>query len=861
MGPLHPYSRHLHQTKYRDVDETFDHYVHRYSDALTDDKEGYDELSDAIGNQRILPAGRQQLAVGREFKTTAFNCFSGNTEIMTEFGFEKLADICGKERFVISPVSGDLEPAIGKSYGSQDLYEIEISKTFRGGGESYKVCATKNHRWVLQNGEVTQDLKIGDVLKCGSQYLESDGEGWIHGFVFGDGCKSKDKDRYTVRLCGKKRQYSHMFDRCADVVSVIDVEGDTLYRLRSKTNYKELPSESTISYIRGFVDGWIAADACTNEYFTEDGHKRPYQMHSINLEAMQWLYDYIVLSRYAPTGKISVHTEPSNYGERKPLYKFHFRDQHDHLGYKVVNIKYHSTEEVFCVEEPKYRQITLRNGLRTGQCFVGGDIEDSMGGIFDALKEGALTLRSGGGCGWNFGTLRPEGDLVRGLGVGASSSGPLSFMDLWNTMCGTIESAGHRRGAMMGVMPVSHPDIVEFVNAKRISFPGDEKKLARFNISVSVTDHFMECVRTDSLFDLTFGGRVYGDIRATDLWSMIMESNYNYAEPGILFIDRINDWNNLHYCETISATNPCAEQPLPPYGACLLGSLNIVKYVEPITFGYDGFNTDLLRNDAAIAVRAFDNVIDRTYYPLEKQKLEAQSKRRMGVGVTGIANALSIMGFDYGTPAYIEAQSNILRTIRDACYEESIRLAQVKGPFEKFDDRYLEGRFIATLPDHIREGIAKHGIRNSHLLSIAPTGTISICADNVSSGIEPPFAHEVNRKIIEPRGEVTVGLKDYAFHSHGIKGLTAHDVSPEDHIDVLCATQRYVDSSVSKTCNVSGLTFDEFKDLYMRAYVGGAKGCSTFNADGKREGIMEAAPEFVPEACFIDPETGVRTCE
>lgn len=503
-------------------------------------------------------------------------------------------------------------------------------------------------------------------------------------------------------------------------------------------------------------------------------------------------------------------------------------------------------------------------------CFVGGEIEDSMRGIMHELTNSAMTLRSGGGCGWDFSTLRPRGDRVKGLGHGAFSSGPVSFMRMWDAMCTTVHSAGNRRGAMMAVMRCDHPDIEEFINAKT-----NQDILNRFNISVAVTDEFMAAVQGDKSFNLHFDGRVYRTVRALDLWELIMANNWDWAEPGILYIDRINAMNPLNYCERIHATNPCSEQPLPPFGACLLGSLNIVKYIKRSGFSENSgdnivrqiysLDFDQIIKDTATAVRAFDNVIDHTRYPLKEQEMEAKSKRRMGLGVTGMANALEICGHAYGSEDYIKAQSYILQVIRDAAYTTSIRIATKKGPFPNYSLKWLDSGFARTLPEQMRQDIARYGLRNGLLLSIAPTGTISLTADNISSGIEPPYSLEVSRRIQMPEGEIEVELKDYAYEFYNKKCKTADQVSAEEHIKVLCAAQKYVDSAVSKTCNVgANVSFDEFKQLYMHAYVKGAKGCSTFRMDGKRFGIMKAVEreeEDNNQACYYDPESGTKTCE
>lgn len=502
-------------------------------------------------------------------------------------------------------------------------------------------------------------------------------------------------------------------------------------------------------------------------------------------------------------------------------------------------------------------------------CFVSGTIEDSMDGIMDAAKDAAKTMQLGGGIGYDFSTLRPHGALIKSLD--SRSSGPLSFMKIFDSVCHTIASAGHRRGAQMGVLRVDHPDIEKYINAKNNS-----TELTGFNISVGVTDAFMDAVKSNSDFDLVFEGRKYSTINARNLWDSILRSTWDWAEPGILFIDRINRKNNLHYCETIVATNPCGEQPLPPYGACLLGSFNLTKYIVE----HDGkyvFNMNMLKEDIPYVVRAMDNVVDRATYPLPQQEKQAKDTRRMGLGVTGVANAIEALGFDFGSDEFIRVLEDIMSTIRDVCYETSIELAKEKGAFPLFKKDYLTSEFAMTLPTKIRTKIAKHGIRNSHLLSVAPTGTISLSADNVSSGIEPVFSYVTKRTIQTFDGPTEEIVEDYGYRVFGVKGKTADQLSVFDHVRVLNVASRYVDSACSKTCNVGDdVTWEQFKQVYMDAYEGGSSGCTTFRASGKRFGILNAASSendveekpvekdnFIEEggACYFDPSTGLRKCE
>lgn len=502
-------------------------------------------------------------------------------------------------------------------------------------------------------------------------------------------------------------------------------------------------------------------------------------------------------------------------------------------------------------------------------CFVSGTIQDSMEGIMDAAKEAARTMQLGGGIGYDFSTLRPHGALIKSLD--SRSSGPLSFMKIFDSVCHTIASAGHRRGAQMGVLRVDHPDIEKYINAKNNS-----TELTGFNISVGITDAFMDAVKSNSDFDLVFEGRKYSTVNARNLWDSILRSTWDWAEPGILFIDRINRKNNLHYCETIVATNPCGEQPLPPYGACLLGSFNLTKYIVE----HDGkyiFNTNMLKEDIPYVVRAMDNVVDRATYPLPQQEKQAKDTRRMGLGVTGVANAIEALGFDFGSDKFIRVLEEIMSTIRDVCYETSVELAKEKGAFPLFKKDYLTSEFAMTLPAKIRTKIAKHGIRNSHLLSVAPTGTISLSADNVSSGIEPVFSYVTKRTIQTFEGPTEHEIYDYGYRVFGVEGKTANELSVFDHVRVLNVASKYVDSACSKTCNVGDdITWEEFKQVYMDAYEGGSSGCTTFRASGKRFGVLNVASSendveekpaekdnFMDEggACYFDPSTGLRKCE
>jgi ribonucleoside-diphosphate reductase alpha chain len=503
------------------------------------------------------------------------------------------------------------------------------------------------------------------------------------------------------------------------------------------------------------------------------------------------------------------------------------------------------------------RQVTLFN------CFVMGAIPDDMGGIFAHLREAALTMQQGGGIGYDFSTLRPKGTIVKG--VGADASGPLSFMDVWDAMCRTIMSAGYRRGAMMATLSCEHPDIEAFIEAKRE--PG---RLRMFNLSVLATDAFMQAVAEDAPWQLSFGGTVAKVLPARELWDKIMRATYAYAEPGVIFIDRINQRNNLWYCERISATNPCGEQPLPPYGACLLGSLNLARFVDaPFTLEAR-LDTERLAALVPDAVRMMDNIIDISGFPLPEQQEEAAKKRRIGLGVTGLADALIMCGLRYGSSDAVAATEKWLGTIQRAAYLASTALAAEKGAFPLFDrDQYLKGETVAGLDAEVRAAIAEHGIRNALLTSVAPTGTISLFADNVSSGLEPVFSFRYTRNVLMPDGtRREEEVSDYAYRLfRRLNGETAplpsyfvdvQTLSPEGHLVMQAAVQRHVDSSISKTINLpEDIPFERFKDVYAQAYALGCKSCTTYRPNEVTGAVLEARPEApaVPSPMMLrEPE-------
>lgn len=502
------------------------------------------------------------------------------------------------------------------------------------------------------------------------------------------------------------------------------------------------------------------------------------------------------------------------------------------------------------------RRVTLFN------CFVMGTLDDSLDGIFDALREAALTMQLGGGIGTNFSTLRPEG--AHADATGGHASGPVSFMHLWDQMCATVTDVGPRRGAMMGTLSCEHPDVEQFIVAKRQ--PG---RLTRFNLSVLVTDAFMHAVEVDREWVLSFAGfPAERRVRARALWDAIVASAYASAEPGVLFIDRIRAEDNLAYAETISATNPCGEIPLPPYGACDLGSLNLTRFVVAPFTPQARFDLASLAATARIATRMLDNVYSASTFPLPQQAKAARASRRLGLGLTGLADALIMLGLRYDSPDGRAAAVDAMRTINETAYEASIELARERGSFERFEARrYLASPFVARLPAALRDAIARDGIRNSHLTAIAPAGTISLVAGNVSSGLEPVFALEYTRNVRQPDGAlVRVDVESYALAAwRRIQGeaplpdtfVTASTVSADAQIAMQAALQPHVDNAISKTTNVpADIPFDEFERIYRRAWQLGLKGCTVFRPNDVT-GTVLAGPEPRCERCEVAPVPAV----
>ncbi len=502
-------------------------------------------------------------------------------------------------------------------------------------------------------------------------------------------------------------------------------------------------------------------------------------------------------------------------------------------------------------------------------CYVMETIPDSLRGIMNTLCNSAYTMQQGGGIGMDFSPLRPRGAALRRAGAGAVASGPKTYMDTWDAMCGTIMSAGTRRGAMMAVLSISHPDILEFISCKQQ--PG---KLTNFNISVLVSDDFMTALAADADWELKFDGTVYRSIPARELWSSIIKNTYEYSEPGVIFIDRVNKLNNLRYCETISCTNPCGEQPLPPNGACCLAAINLARLVERPFTADAKIDRRTLAQITRIGIRLLDNVLDVTNYPIKAQAEESYNKRRIGFGVTGLANMLAMLQLSYGSPESIAVISSVLSLIKETAYDTSVNLAKERGAFPAFKkEKYLARPFIQSLSPSLKVKIKRFGIRNGVLLTIAPTGTTSLYFNNPSSGIEPSFGHNVVRKVLNDNGEfdshavIDYGVLVYKA-VHGEQAdlpsymLEAADLSVDAHLRVQAAAQEHIDSSISKTINCpKDMSYSDFEQVYTKAYELGCKGCTTYRPSDVRGSILTIDGEDASAIPIVHTELPKRPAE
>ena len=755
-------------------------------------------IAGAVGAGRIMSAG------GTDISATLINCFSGDTTVLTTDGPFRLKDVVGQKKNVFTKEG--VQEAEFQSFGQQEIYEVDFSN-----GQTVRTTAghdwfiVDDNNWAATKGSVMKALtkvKTTELLGKRVPMLpvtvrpakdEQYEKGLVHGIVFGDGSKVKgvtSTNKHTLFLFNEKSEMDTYVSKYAQTRKLnyhFDIPNIYYYGINvDGKDLKELPNieNETLSYLYGFVCGVIATDGnvSSDRGMVSIFNKDPEVLKTIADILSKIGMSYTSSSLYRAKSPFDDSSKPcfvlrlrrgslmnEDFVRTPQRFSFNQNDSDRKVTTMTVQAVRATgqTEEVFCAVEPVTRSFTIEGGILTGNCFtipvgdsISGFDDDGRPGIYTALQQSAATMQKGGGVGYNFSFIRPKGSWVKS--VRSYASGPCSYMDIFDASCKTIESAGSRRGAQMGVMNINHPDILEFVKAKRT--PG---RWNNFNVSVMVTDDFMRAKANGEKVQLIHKARpsdkqmeegayqrddgmyVYSTIDANELWDIIMKSNYDFAEPGVLFYDNINNDNNLRYVETIVATNPCAEQPLPDYGCCDLGPIILPKFVrdpftEKASFDYEAFK-DAVRTH----VRFLDNVLDATVWPLIEEKQESDAKRRIGLGFTGLGNALAMLNQVYYAEDGVQTAKTISNVMRDTAYLESVNLAKEKGAFPVFDkDKYLEeGTFASRLPEEIKAEIREHGIRNSHLLSIAPTGTVSLAfADNASNGIEPPYSLAYTRK-------------------------------------------------------------------------------------------------------------------
>ena len=856
---------------------------------------------DVLGNFKFLPAGRITAGAGSGRNVTLFNCLAGSTSILTmEYGLIPIEQIAGQNVHILDG-NGNWTVSMINSFDPQPVRTIVFTGGYNS-RQSYSVDTTDNHRWLLEDGtEVTTDnlltnMKLKTVIRKDVLHSDDYISGVQHGIIYGDGSKDYGS-KYRIHLCADKNSLSSFFSTWVKTTPP-SLGGESIYFGTNGKDMKALPSGETVEYMTGFLRGWFATDGCVD---TRDGKPSL----ACGESEVTWLKQFGAIAgmEVAYSSKLASTT---NYGQRnKEIFNvsFHkwtmipedFLMEHHLLNFKPSPMVWkvdsvfglNDPEPVYCPSVPTTGSFQLGKGVHTQNCYVMGTIQDSLYSIFENLKEAALTMQQGGGIGYDFSPLRPKNAPVKHLD--ADASGPLTFMDVWDMMCKTIMSAGSRRGAMMATMICTHPDIIRFITAKH-----DPLKLRMFNVSVMCTDDFMTAVREDAEWILKHksppakplaidgafhdadGNHYYEVVQAKDIWNLIMQNTYDHAEPGVLFIDRINKRNNLWYYEYISSTNPCGEQPLPPYGACLLGSLNLTQFVlNPFTTQAQ-INWPALEQATRDAVNMLDAVIDISNFPLEAQREEATSKRRMGIGITGFGDMLAMLCVAYGSEMSIEVADQVMQQITFAAYDESADLAGKFGPCiptTTVEQRtmYLEGYLPSQLPEPTKKKILKWGIRNSHLISIAPTGTISLYAGNISSGCEPIFAYEYFRKVLEKDGtkreepviDYAVKLYRDMFPDSTLPEyfVNAQTLTPRAHLEIQATLQKWVDSSISKTINLpEDIPFAEFEQVYLDAYDMGCKGCTTYRPNDVTGSIISVESEKKADMVKIEvtEEDGVR---
>lgn len=782
---------------------------------------------DAMVTGLWMPGGRIIAGAGTGNRVTLMNCLGPQEKVSTkEYGTITLEEASKKNKVTLLTLSGWIESEV-KCFGIQPLNKI-ILRPSRSKKRQKVVYATPDHRWISPTGRTITTLYPGcSLLSCGDMVDQKSSDyeaGLFHGTIFGDG------------------------------------------QLHRAENFKQFPIQKSGSYIAGFIDGWWVAD---RHYENGDTQRC---ISSTNYQHLDWLVENAHLGGYIATGDKIIGKKVTNLGIAKDPCRAITILPASRTFWTVESIEPIGTSPVYCAVVPEAHAFTLTEGLYTGNCYVNRKLDDSLDDIMKGISDAALTQQQGGGIGTDFSTLRPSGAMLQR--TGAIASGPLPFMDMWHSMCSTIMSAGSRRGAMMGTLCDTHPDLPEFIRAKQT-----KGRMTNFNVSVLVSDALMAAVDEDedwmlyfevapkvrepNLMEMDFideaTGKVqyvYQVIKARELWALITRNTYEYSEPGIIFIDRINDLNNLKYCEEIRCTNPCGEQPLPPNATCNLGAINLARVIKRPFKSDAEVNWDLITDIVKIGMRFLDNVIDVTNYPLLAQEAEEIAKRRTGLGVSGLADCLAQLGLRYGSAPAVTMTERIMQHICLAAYDASMLLAKERGAFPLFQrEPYLDGTFAGiNLSSEYQERIRDYGIRNGVLLTVAPTGTTSILYGNISSGIEPVFAHKSLRKVRQSDNTFKE-YTNYSYNSLLYQVVTGSDQLPaymveanalsiEDHIITQAAVQRWIDASVSKTINVSeDCTYDDFQKVYDLAYALGCKGCTTYRPSEVRGSILSRTPE------------------
>ena len=817
IGPALEVSKEIHQSKYRSRGESFRDAMTRVADGLKDSPEHFEQFREILYDMRFMPAGRVQAAIGAPRRVTPYNCFVSRTIPDSMNGIMEAATEAATTMRMGGGIGYDFCVDPGTMVLKSDLTWVAASE-LRSGDELIGFDENPN----LQTSLLRKSTVEENVRKTLPRVKVTTDKGEII---------VSTMHRFVARPDGKPVKHKGDGYRW---MTAAELTPGAVIAFASAPWVKSDLDERDAGWLAGVLDG----EGCISSGGDEKSHMSIAQNEGVVTDAIDRMFD-----------AYSIGVTRRVY--RDPLVQWTFNGKWEAM--RVLGL----TRPVRLLPKAVLLWEGRKLSAKHNPPAVVLSVEALDDGDVMSVQTSTRTLITNGFYSHNS-TLRPRGDRIKSLD--SQSSGPISFMGIFDAVCKTISSAGHRRGAQMGVLRIDHPDVEEFILAKQNS-----TNLTAFNISLAVTDEFMRAVKDGASFDLRWGGKVYKTVDARSLWDTVMRSTWDWAEPGVLFIDRINQANNLWYCETIAATNPCAEQPLPPHGACLLGSFNLVKYIT-YQDGVPEFDWALLQWDIPAVVRAMDNVVERAVYPLPQQEMEAKQKRRMGLGVTGLANAMEALGYTYGSEDFLKKMDLILQVIAADAYMASSVLAAEKGPFPLYNEElYQEGEFIMRLPEYVRSHIKKHGIRNSHLLSIAPTGTISLSADNVSSGIEPVFSLAYDRTIIKENGPEVERVEDYGYRVFGVRGKTADECSVDDHVNALLVASKWVDSAVSKTCNVGeNVGWEDFKNIYMRAWEGGAKGCTTFRAAGKRYGILNKVDagedDGKVEACYINPETGVKEC-